>query len=179
VGIIGNSRPGFGISSDASEKLITIAEGLSRIGDSAFLTGACHGFPMIIVNLLTQSSKQVIGFSPGASMEEHLNVFDSPANGVTVFNFTGAGIIGRAWHLVRDSDVVIAVDGNIGTTIEALIAVKLKRPLIIINDIGSFAQFLKYVLNDRETYPEPDVKYMASSDLGTYLSTTYQSATYE
>jgi len=86
------------------------------------LTGACPGFPHEAVLGAREAGGHVVGISPGVSLKEHVEVFESPYREYDVLIFTGLGLMGRELVNINSSDIVIVVGGRSGTLGEFAIA---------------------------------------------------------
>ena len=86
------------------------------------ITGACPGLPLAAACGAKQSGGQVIGISPGLSLEEHIGKYRSPSSFHDVLIFTGSGLMGREVVNIRSSDIVLFIGGRSGTLGELAIA---------------------------------------------------------
>jgi predicted Rossmann-fold nucleotide-binding protein len=64
----------------------------------------------------------VVGISPGLSLDEHREKFNSPIESHDVLIFTGSGLMGREVVNIRSSDMVAILGGRSGTLGELAIA---------------------------------------------------------
>ena len=117
---------------DAFEKAKELGREISRQG-AILVTGATTGFPY----WAAQGAKEIpgglsIGFSPGYSEREHVDVYRLPTDYMDLIIYTGFGYPGRDLLLTRSSDGVILGCGRIGTIHEFTIAYEDGKPIGIL-----------------------------------------------
>lgn len=78
-------------------------------------TGATVGLPYFAARAASKAGGMSIGFSPAASLREHLRKYRLPVDVFDFINFTGMSYVGRDLYLVQSSDAVITVGGRFGS----------------------------------------------------------------
>ncbi len=111
-------------------------------------TGATVGVPMYAAKGATDAGGQSIGFSPAASLREHVSKYRLPIGLYDYINFTGMHYIGRDIHLVQSSDAVITVGGRMGSLHEFATAVEAHMPCGILLGSGGIADFIPRMLEE-------------------------------
>jgi uncharacterized protein (TIGR00725 family) len=86
------------------------------------LSGAAPGYPWESARGARSKRGLSIGVSPALSLDEHVNVYHSPADVFDVLIFTGSGLMGREIINIRSSNIVVIVGGHSGTLGEFSIA---------------------------------------------------------
>lgn len=108
------------------------------------ITGACDGYPYIIGKACVDAGGKVMGYSPAANLDDHVDNFKSPVDGCSNIRFLKNPVTDRdqrfllrSFPLVEDADIIISVDGNWGTLYELTTAViSGKRILVLSNSRG-------------------------------------------
>jgi uncharacterized protein (TIGR00725 family) len=111
-------------------------------------TGATVGVPMYAAKGATDAGGQSIGFSPAASLREHVSKYRLPIGLYDYINFTGMHYIGRDIHLVQSSDAVITVGGRMGSLHEFATAVEAHMPCGVLVGSGGIADFIPKMLEE-------------------------------
>jgi uncharacterized protein (TIGR00725 family) len=86
------------------------------------LTGGCHGYPYAALRGALVGGGKIIAYSPGKDEQEHITKYNFPIDEGVEYIYTGLGIPERNIPLVKAADVVIILDGKIGTLNEFCIA---------------------------------------------------------
>lgn len=86
------------------------------------LTGGCHGYPYASLRGALVEGGKIIAYSPAKNQEEHEQKYNFPIDEGVEYIYTGLGIPERNIPLVKAADVVIILDGKIGTLNEFCIA---------------------------------------------------------
>ncbi len=86
------------------------------------ITGGAPGLPLEAARGARDAGGLVVGISPGLSLWEHVNKYQSPSEHHDVLIFTGSGLMGREVVNIRSSDIVVIVGGRSGTLGEFSIA---------------------------------------------------------
>jgi len=113
-------------------------------------TGATVGLPLYGAKGAVDAGGQSIGFSPAASMREHVHKYRLPIGFFDYINFTGMHYIGRDIHLVQSSDAVITVGGRIGSLHEFTTALEAHMPCGVLVGSGGLADFIPQILEELE-----------------------------
>ena len=105
-------------------------------------TGATVGLPYYAARGAKTANGMSIGFSPAASMREHLRKYRLPAEYFDFINYTGMDYVGRDLYLVQSSDAVITVGGRFGTLHEFASALEAAMPCGILLGSGGAADII-------------------------------------
>src|SRR3989338_598458 len=90
--------------------------------NALLLTGAGKGYPYEAAKGAFSADGKVFGVSPAKSKEEHESTYNFPTEDFTEIEYTGLGIPGRNFPLVKEADAIIIVSGQIGSLNEFTIA---------------------------------------------------------
>lgn len=113
-------------------------------------TGATIGLPYYAAQAAKKAGGMSIGFSPAASMREHLYKYRLPLDVYDFVNFTGMHYVGRDIHLVQSSDAIITVGGRFGSLHEFTTALESKMPCGILLGSGGTADALPGLMDALE-----------------------------
>ena len=113
-------------------------------------TGATIGLPYYAARSAYKAGGLSIGFSPAASLREHLNKYRLPVGVYDFINFTGMHYVGRDIHLVQSSDAIITVGGRFGSLHEFTTAVEAGMPCGILLGSGGTADAIPGLLDTLE-----------------------------
>lgn len=134
------------ISGAAAGKTVKIAHEMAqRVGTTIaksgniVTTGATIGLPYFGAQAAKKAGGMSIGFSPAASMREHLHKYRLPMDVYDFVNFTGMHYVGRDIHLVQSSDAIITVGGRFGSLHEFTTAVESRMPCGVLLGSGGTA----------------------------------------
>jgi hypothetical protein len=94
-----------------------------------------------------------IGFSPAASLREHLRMYRLPHDVFDFINFTGLNYVGRDLYLVQSSDAVITVGGRFGSLHEFTSALEARKPCGVLLGSGGTADIIPELM---KTLQPPD-----------------------
>ncbi len=125
-------------SGDLAEKL---GEEVARHGH-ILTTGATVGLPLRAAIGAKKAGGMSIGFSPAASLREHLRKYRLPFEEFDFINFTGLEYVGRDLYLVQSSDAVITVGGRFGSLHEFTSALEAGKPCGILLGSGGAADLI-------------------------------------
>lgn len=109
-------------------------------------TGATVGLPYFAARGAKLAGGVSIGFSPAASLHEHLLKYRLPHVYFDFINFTGLNYVGRDLYLVRSSDAIITVGGRIGSLHEFLTGLEAGKPCGILTGSGGAADMVPDIL---------------------------------
>ncbi|MDE2213272.1 MAG: hypothetical protein KGJ34_01950 [Patescibacteria group bacterium] len=132
---------------NAFEKGKALGREIVRQG-AIIVTGATTGFPMWSAIGAKEMDGLSIGFSPGSSEREHIEVYNLPVDFMDVIIYTGFGYPGRDLILTRSSDAVLFGCGRMGTIHEFTIAFEDEKPVGILEDVGSTDKVIKMILDN-------------------------------
>ncbi len=113
-------------------------------------TGATVGLPLYAAKGATDAGGKSIGFSPAASLREHVRKYRLPIGFFDYVNFTGMNYIGRDIHLVQSSDAVITVGGRMGSLHEFTTALEAHMPCGVLLGSGGLADVIPELLEKLE-----------------------------
>lgn len=113
-------------------------------------TGATVGLPLYAAKGAKDAGGTSIGFSPAASVKEHVKKYRLPIGFFDYVNYTGMSYIGRDIHLVQSSDAVITVGGRMGSLHEFTTALEARMPCGVLLGSGGLADFIPQLLEELE-----------------------------
>jgi uncharacterized protein (TIGR00725 family) len=105
-------------------------------------TGATVGLPYYAARAAVMEGGMSIGFSPAASLREHVNKYRLPIGIFDFVNFTGMHYVGRDTHLVLSSDAVITIGGRFGSLHEFTTALESNTVCGILTGTGGVADIV-------------------------------------
>lgn len=105
-------------------------------------TGATVGLPLYAARAAKSVGGKSIGFSPAASLREHLYKYRLPIGFYDFINFTGMHYVGRDVFLVQSSDAVITVGGRFGSLHEFTTALESRMPCGVLLGSGGAADLI-------------------------------------
>ncbi len=105
-------------------------------------TGATVGLPLYAARSAKQAGGVSIGFSPAASLREHVHKYRLPIGFYDFVNFTGMHYVGRDVFLVQSSDAVITVGGRFGSMHEFTTALESRMPCGVLLGSGGAADLI-------------------------------------
>lgn len=109
-------------------------------------TGATVGLPFHAAKGATEAGGMSIGFSPAASLREHLRKYRLPHQYFDFINFTGMNYVGRDLYLVQSSDAVISVGGRFGSLHEFASALESGTPCGVLLNSGGTADMIPQLM---------------------------------
>lgn len=127
------------------------------------LTGACGGIPLAVARSAFLNGGKIIGYSPGENLKEHINKYSSPVAWHTKINFCKDGLLGREVKMINNANVIISFGGNVGTLSEICMAIKERKPIIVLTGSGGCSNLLKHILSKLTVYPPAKIKYIKIS----------------
>lgn len=113
-------------------------------------TGATVGLPYYAAKAAKKVGGMSVGFSPAASLREHVFKYRLPIGVYDFVNFTGMHYVGRDIHLVQSSDAVITVGGRFGSLHEFTTALESDMPCGILLGSGGTADLIPELLERLE-----------------------------
>jgi uncharacterized protein (TIGR00725 family) len=105
-------------------------------------TGATVGLPYFAAHGAKEAGGTSIGFSPAASLREHLRKYRLPHDVFDFINFTGMNYVGRDLYLVQSSDAVITIGGRFGSLHEFTSALEARIPCGVLLGSGGTADII-------------------------------------
>lgn len=116
-------------------------------------TGATIGLPQYAARGAKDNGGLSVGFSPAASVREHLKSYRLPVEEFDYINFTNMDYVGRDVYLVRSSDAVITVGGRMGSLHEYTTALESHKLCAVLLGSGGLADFIPQIM-DRLPSPQ-------------------------
>lgn len=132
---------GGGTVEDSSHLAEELGEEIARHGH-ILSTGATVGLPLHAAIGAKREGGTSIGFSPAASLREHLRKYRLPFEPFDFINFTGLEYVGRDLYLVQSSDAVITVGGRFGSLHEFTSALESRKPCGVLLGSGGTADMI-------------------------------------
>jgi uncharacterized protein (TIGR00725 family) len=102
-------------------------------------TGATVGLPYFAARGAHEAGGMSIGFSPAASLREHVRKYRLPQDVFDFINFTGLHYVGRDMYLVQSSDAIITIGGRFGSLHEFTSALEAHKPCGVLLGSGGTA----------------------------------------
>jgi uncharacterized protein (TIGR00725 family) len=136
IGVMGSA--GGVYSDEASTRLVQLGKAIAE-HDCILITGGCPGLPYAAVQGAKAAGGMVVGISPGLSLDEHVQKYDSPTEGFDVLIYTGSGLMGREVENIHSSDIVVIAGGRSGTLGEFAIAYDEGRLIGVLTKTGGIA----------------------------------------
>lgn len=130
-------------SGDTVEEDKTLAE---RLGAAIAkrghitITGATVGLPYYAAKGAKENGGLSIGFSPAASIRDHMRRYRLPVEFFDFVNYTGMHYVGRDTYLVQSSDAVITIGGRFGSLHEFVTAIELHTPCGVLTGSNGAAE---------------------------------------
>ncbi len=113
-------------------------------------TGATVGLPLYAARGAKDAEGMSIGFSPAASLRDHIRRYRLPVGYFDYINFTGMNYIGRDIHLILSSEAVITVGGRIGSLHEFTTALEAHLPCGVLLGSGGLADTIPELIKELE-----------------------------
>ena len=113
-------------------------------------TGATVGLPFYAALAAKEAGGMSIGFSPAASLREHVSKYRLPIGVFDYINFTGMHYVGRDVHLVQSSDAIITVGGRFGSLHEFTTALESRMPCGVLLGSGGTADLIPELMEKLE-----------------------------
>jgi uncharacterized protein (TIGR00725 family) len=123
----------------------TLAERLGRAiakRGHIVITGATVGLPFYAAKGAKEAGGMSIGFSPAASIRDHMRRYRLPTEYFDFINFTGMNYVGRDTHLVQSADAVITVGGRFGSLHEFVTAIEINKDCGVLLDSQGTADII-------------------------------------
>ena len=143
IGVMGSS--GGDLSAEVREKAFRLGETIAE-HDAILITGGCPGLPYEAVRGAKAKGGLVIGISPGLSVEEHQEKYNSPVDGFDLLIYTGSGLMGREITNIRSCDMVVIAGGRTGTLGELAIAYDEGRLVGILTGTGGITEIVEEII---------------------------------
>jgi uncharacterized protein (TIGR00725 family) len=111
------------------------------------VTGATVGLPYFAAKGAKQAGGTSIGYSPAATVREHLRKYRLPCNYFDYISYTGTRYMGRDITMIQSADAVICVGGRLGTLNEFIIAVEQHKIVGVLIDSGGSSDVIRELLD--------------------------------
>ena len=118
--------------------------------------GGCWGYPYEAAKGAFENNGKIIAISPAKNKEEHVNKYKFPTKYFTEIDYTNLGIPGRNFPLVKNSDAVIIISGQIGTLNEFTIAFHQKKIIGVLKGSGGITNIIKQIADICKKVGEED-----------------------
>ena len=153
VGVMGSA--GGELAPEVCAKVFRLGEAIGRT-DCILITGACPGLPHEAVKGAKTAGGLTVGISPGHTLQEHVELYQSPTDHLDVLIFTGSGLMGREITAVRSCDIVVVVGGRSGTLGEFAIAYDEGKLIGVLRGTGGIAESVEQIVAfvDKDTGAE-------------------------
>lgn len=143
IGVYGTAKGDF--IEDVKERSFKVGKAIIERGHT-LVTGACPGYPYDAVRGAASVNGSVIGYSPAISLEEHVDRFDFPTEGITDLRFVpsnyelvdnfGARFGYRNVTSTSAVDAAVIVGGGLGTLHELSFLLKRGRTVGVLTGSG-------------------------------------------
>lgn len=143
IGVMGGATNHF--EQAHLDKAFQLGEAIAKRG-AIMVTGGCPGLPLAAAHGAWTHNGYVIGISPGLSLEEHVNKYESPTQFHNVLIYTGSGLMGREVVNIRSSDIVVIIGGRSGTLGELAIAYDEGKLIGVLKGTGGISDMVKDIL---------------------------------
>lgn len=147
---------------DIAAKAFEIGKEIAK-NEFLLLTGAGNGYPYEAAKGAFSVEGKTFGVSPAKNEEDHVNKYNFPKDKFSEIEFTGIGIPGRNFPLVKEADAIIIISGQIGTLNEFSIAFHYGKPIGILVDSGGITELIEKISEICNKKDEKD-KVVYSSD---------------
>lgn len=122
-------------------------------------TGATVGLPYYAAKSAKMEGGISIGFSPAASLKEHIYKYRLPIGIFDFVNYTGLNYVGRDAYLVLSSDAVITIGGRMGSLHEFTTALESNTVCGILTGSGGTADMIEHLMENLEAVHKKNVIY--------------------
>jgi uncharacterized protein (TIGR00725 family) len=134
---VSGAAAGATVRKDA-EVAAAVGLAIARAG-MVLTTGATVGLPYFAARGAHEAGGMSIGFSPAASLREHVRKYRLPQDVFDFINFTGLHYVGRDMYLVQSSDAIITIGGRFGSLHEFTSALEAHKPCGVLLGSGGTA----------------------------------------
>lgn len=123
------------------------------------ITGATVGLPFYAAKGATENGGVSIGFSPAASIRDHLRRYRLPTEYFDFINYTGMNYVGRDTHLVQSADALVSIGGRFGSLHEFVTALELRTPCAVLTGTNGTADAIPELMRVLEAPRDTQVVY--------------------
>lgn len=121
LGIMGSASDVGDAGKTLSDKAVALGRAVAA-HKAVLLTGGTTGLVYVAGKAALDSGVIHVGISPASNEHEHVHKYKLPLDACTLLVFTGFGLKGRNVVLVRSCDIVLFINGEMGTLNEFTIA---------------------------------------------------------
>ena len=107
------------------------------------VTGATVGLPYYAAMGAKEKGGVSVGYSPAATVREHLRKYRLPCNYFDYIAYTGSHYMGRDLMMIQSCDAVITVGGRLGTLNEFIMAVEQRKIVGVLIDSGGSSDVIR------------------------------------
>jgi uncharacterized protein (TIGR00725 family) len=110
------------------------------------VTGATVGLPYFAAQGATENGGMSVGYSPAATVREHLRKYRLPCNYFDFISYTGSHYMGRDLIMINSCDATICVGGRMGTLNEFIMSVEQRMPVGVLLDSGGSSDAIQELI---------------------------------
>ena len=132
------------LDNEILKKAFQIGEDLAK-NNVLVLTGAGNGYPYEAAKGTFSNKGKVFGVSPAKDEQDHKNTYNFPTDAFTKIEYTGLGVPGRNFPLVKEADAIIIISGQIGSLNEFTIAFNDTKIIGILENSGGITDIIKEI----------------------------------
>lgn len=122
--------------------------------DIELLTGACGGFPYLLGKACVANGGTVIGYSPAANLDDHIELYKHPTDGCSSIVYLNTEsdnlnmrFLLRSIPLMESAETVLCLEGNWGTLFEVVTGVLCGKKQIIWQGFGGISNEFSDIYN--------------------------------
>ena len=130
------------LNKEIAKKAFEIGKEIAK-NSILLLTGAGNGYPYEAAKGAFSNNGKVFGVSPAKNEEEHINKYNFPTDAFTKIEFTGLGVPGRNFPLVKEADAIVVISGQIGSLNEFTLAFHDAKVIGILENSGGISSLIK------------------------------------
>jgi uncharacterized protein (TIGR00725 family) len=125
--------------------------------DCITIVPSTSGFPYWVAKGAKESEGSVLGFSPAANEQEHVEVYDLPTKYMDAIIYSGFGYAGSDLLISRSSDAVIFGYGGVETIHEFWVAFQEDKPIGVLKGQWSTDEVLHDLLKDNPDFDHQQI----------------------
>ena len=141
IAVCGSSNS---LDKNIAKKAFEIGKEIAK-NNILLLTGAGNGYPYEAAKGTFSNKGKVFGVSPAKNEEEHMNTYRFPTDAFTKIEYTGLGVPGRNFLLVKEADAIIIINGQTGSLNEFTIAFHYGKVIGVLKDSGGITPMLQEI----------------------------------
>lgn len=127
------------------DKVDTIIRSLDL--ETTIMTGGCLGIPGLVTQRAKQLGFKTVAYSPDTHDIAHNARGDNLSTDYFDIVHYIPGFTARSLQMIYDADVILLLNGRIGTLSEFTIALEEGKYVGVITETGGIADHLEYILN--------------------------------